>query len=113
MSDSVVPRLFSSLSASIPVMLASIAGIVLAVVTWKRHPRVSLLLAIAFTVLLVIPSAYVLESSLLHPALMRYWGYGKAGFVFGILGFVRSLTVAVAYALLVWAALSGRNRPGS
>ncbi len=113
MSEAVFPQFLGFLLSSIPTILACAAGIVLAAVTWKRHPRVSRLLVIAFAVLFVLPGLAALESALLVPALVRNSGARSAGVLFGILGFGRSLVVGGAYALLAWAALAGRRTPGS
>jgi hypothetical protein len=94
--------------AHAPAALACLVGMVLAIVRWKRHPKVSLCLLLGFVVLLVVPLTWSLVSAAVYPALHRQLGSGGFRAVVPLISLGNSLFVAAGYVLLFVAALAGR-----
>jgi hypothetical protein len=94
--------------AHAPTMLACLVGIVLAVVRWRRHPRVSALLLGGFGLLLVLAPTATLVNAALLPHLASRFGADTLRTLLPLLGMAGSVFAAAAYALLLWAALANR-----
>jgi hypothetical protein len=95
----------------LPVYLALLVGIVLALVFWRRHPTVSLLAVIAFVLLLIVSVVGTFLSAYLPIALQRQ-GVGTAdvGYTVGIVNLVGSVVAGGAWAALLVAFFIGRRR---
>jgi hypothetical protein len=95
----------------LPVYLALLAGIVLALVFWRRHPTVSLLGVIAFVLLLIVGVVGTFLSAYLPITLQRQ-GLRAAdiGYTIGIINLVASVVAAGAWAALLVAFFIGRRR---
>lgn len=93
-----------------PVTLVWLGGIVLAIVSWRRHPRVSLLAAIAMGLLLVSSVVGNLANAWLPLGLHRQ---GRNLVAFGLAGsaisFLRSLFTAGVWVLLLAAIFGWRG----
>ena len=95
-----------TLLTQVPLMLVMIVGIVLALTSWQRHPRVSALLIIALALQLV--------STLFQPIVQGLLiGSGRSvseiGVLFAINGTFSSLLHAVTLGMILWAALGWRG----
>ena len=90
----------------IPIFLVWLIGVVVAVVRWRRHPRPSLLLIIAVAILflraLILP---VVTFSVVHGGMPP----ARAGFVNGLISLGSMVVAAVAWILLLAAALGWRE----
>lgn len=90
----------------IPVFLVWLTGVVVAVMRWRRHPRPSLMLVIALSIfflraiILPIITFYVVHSGM---------SAARAGFVNGLISLGSMLVAAVAWGLLLAAALGWRE----
>lgn len=103
--------LWSQLGA-LPLYVAWLAGLVAAVVTWRRHPTVSLLTSVSLVVMLVLTFA----SRLLNVWVVRLgaqagWSAHEIGLFLGVYGFVSALIEAVAWGLVIAAVFLWR--PGA
>jgi hypothetical protein len=105
--------LLSQFAVQVPLYVVWVIGIVLAVVRWRRHPRVSLLLLVALVALLL---------TSLGLTLLRAWAThqmaGPAGWTgqqlswfFSALGLLGVLVSAAAWGLTLFAALGWRPEP--
>ena len=94
-----------------PVIIASLAGIVLALVTWKHHPRVSVLMLAGFALLLIIPGISTILRASFYPVLFRQFTARDLRVVMPPLNIVTSVFTATAYGLLIWAVPTGRRQP--
>lgn len=101
----------TSLTGLAPVMIASLAGIVLALVTCKHHPRVSILMLAGFALLLIIPGISTVLRVSFYPVLFRQFTAHDLRVVMPLLNIITSVFTAAAYGLLIWAVLAGRRRP--
>jgi hypothetical protein len=108
-SDRILPLLASLLLQS-PILLVWLAGFILAVVYWRRHPRVSLFTVIALVIFLVetLVDSYL---NLWLPLMLSERGMGavQLGQFYMIKGFVSAIIGAVAWGLLVAAIFSERR----
>ncbi|MGH9906200.1 MAG: hypothetical protein ACRD8U_11550 [Pyrinomonadaceae bacterium] len=99
--------LYATLKRS-PVLLVAFAGMVLAVLTWKRHPGISLRTLIGLSLFwaqwLIFTIAFYFGAILANLFGHRQW------FETGLY-FVQDLVFAVILILLVSAALARRNKP--
>lgn len=95
-----------------PILLAYLAGVVLAAVRWQRHPKVSMLVLIACLLGLVMTPL---------PGVIQFWlmqtqggrGMADIAWVFSMIGILSSLAHALIYGLLLAAAFQGRGAPVS
>lgn len=106
----VVPVL-GQLVVQIPLIGIYIGGLVVAVVTWRRHPRVSLLTTIALGILLVNLIGGTFVTSLV-PLLMTRgaWSASEVGSIFGVYGVLSALLTTIAFGLLLWAIFGWRKQ---
>lgn len=95
----------------VPEILALFIGILVAIIQWRRHTRASFLLLLAFALLLIL--VIVVE-------FFYYWSpehlFADAGPILGnqftiydMIMFGRSVVVAAAYILLIFAVYVGRR----
>jgi hypothetical protein len=98
------------LAVQIPYLVALIAGIVIASMTWKRNPTPSLLAVIGFATSLVL----LIFSSLLAtlPIIGTRNGYSlvNIGLMIGVIAFVLSFFQAAAWGLTIAAIFSNRKK---
>jgi hypothetical protein len=94
-----------------PGFLVDVVGIILALVWWRRHPRVSLLtlLAIGLGVSVAIGGSFLLTWLPGHLE-QRGWTFAQTGALYPVIGFIRSAIGAVAFALLLSAVFTDRVR---
>ena len=108
-SGTILPTLFSYLVQS-PILLVWLAGFILAIAYWRRHPRVSLLTVIALVIFLLesVVSTYL---NLWLPLLLSKRGIAtlQMGQILVIKGIVASIILAVAWGLLIAAIFGGRQ----
>ncbi len=99
------------LLAEIPVLLVWTAGLVIAVVRWRQHPRVSLLTVIALILMLVNLLVGMLLNILI-PTWLSAQGSDSSEIIlfFTVKGFIQAVISAVAFGLLL-AALFGWRKP--
>jgi hypothetical protein len=91
----------------VPVVAVALYGLVVAVYRWHRHPRVSLVVAIALGVLL----AADLGVHLLIILAQRGLPIGSVPMLILVVGLMSSLGNAAAIGLLLWAAFGWRGAP--
>jgi hypothetical protein len=97
----------------IPVLLVWLAGIVLSIVHWRKHSRVSLLTLIAIVAFLVQSLVGNALTLWLPITLMeRGWAAGQMGVIFAAMGIVQSLVSAVLWGLLLVAIFGWRSGQG-
>ena len=105
--NSLLPALLMNLLSQTPVLLAFLVGALLAILKWRNHPNVSLLVLIAcglgLAVSLIFPALniWVVQSMSGPRGAERQW-------IFTGMAIVSSLLRLVIYALLFAAAFSGR-----
>lgn len=109
MDEIMVPTL-SNYLVQCPLFLAWVAGLVLAVMRWKKHPRVSLLVTIALVIILV---EAIINTSLgiWLPWMLTQQGmaYTQIGTILAIWGFISSLVNAGIWVLLLVAIFGWRD----
>lgn len=107
--QNVVGYIFRSLAYSLPMILIWLVGIVIAVLNWRKTPRVSLLAVIALLLFLVETFGFsIAYSALLYNS---RGNYGQFEWLYLILSVVRSLIASVAFGLLLAAIWVGRQKP--
>ena len=97
----------SFLLDQIPVFVVWLAGIVLALVRWKRHPKVSLLTIIAFVIFF---------AEMLFVFYLDVWKLqtlsANLEFVSTVINIIESLMTAAAWGLLLVAIFGWRSEKG-
>jgi hypothetical protein len=94
----------------VPVVLVWLIGILLAIVFWKRHPRVSLLALIAFIGLLVLKLAGTYLNGWLPMNLDQSgWTVTQMGIRQGIFALISAVLSAGFWSLLLAAIFGGRK----
>lgn len=107
--EMIIP-IISSLSVASPLIITWAVGIVIAVMRWQRHPRVSQLVVIALGVLIVAAVLNLTLNVLLPQILMRSGGDATTlGVVFTITGAIFSLIQTVCWAMILVALFGWRN----
>lgn len=100
----------SNLLIQLPLLIVWIIGIIVALVRWSKHPRVSLVALIGLAVLFVIALVGGLLTPWLQMTLMRNGMSGsRVGLLSGIVGIVLSLIRAGAWGLILVAIFSKRE----
>jgi hypothetical protein len=101
-----------ALTTLIPMAVVWLIGIGLALSRWRRHPRVSLFVIIAFVVMMGATLA-VRVTSMWAPMLMnrRGWSMSEVGTIFTAINLVYALINAAAWALILSAIFGWRARP--
>lgn len=108
-SQSDLLAMLSQFLPLLPLLLVWLAGGVLALITWRRHPMVSLLVLAAVSLLVALSVAgtlatwWVIRSSEVD--------FPRRGWALTVLGFVRALGTSIAYILLLVAAFGWRRLP--
>jgi hypothetical protein len=97
----------SNLLVGVPLYLVQLVGVILAVIWWRRHPRVSLVLAVATAFLVTIVMGF-LYAWLPNHLRELGWEAVRLGTVFSVLNLVRSVAIAGVWVLLLCAVFSGR-----
>ena len=96
-----------------PVMLVVLAGLIFAIIYWRRHPKVS---ALTVAGLLLFQCQSLAFSSLYYflPRLaQRGWTWGSIDNLFIVLDIGNDICFAGAIVLLTAAVFSGRTRPAA
>jgi hypothetical protein len=95
-----------------PVLLVWLAGMVIAVVTWRRHPRVSLLTVVALVILLVETLIDTFLSMWLAFILSEsQMGAAQIGWVTAVVRVVAAVVAAIAWGITLAAIFGGRKPP--
>jgi hypothetical protein len=91
-----------------PAFLVVLIGIILALVRWRRHPRVSLVTILA---LLLYVFKFVAFTGLYYsvPYLTRHVAYDWGSVLFGVLDVLNDVATAIVIILLVVAAFMKRE----
>lgn len=100
--------------AQLPVFLALLAGIILALVRWRKHPRISLLALLGFGTLLLLSLVFTgLAAWLPGWLIQRGLAAARLGRYIAVLNGLRSLLAAVGWVFLIAAVFSGRGPQGA
>jgi MFS family permease len=105
-----VGRFVDNLVLMSPGLVVDLVGVILALVWWRRHPRVSLLTLLAFGLL----ASLAVGGSFLFAWLpdhleQRGWKFAEIGALYMVIALIRSTLSAVALALLLSAIFAGRS----
>ena len=102
----------SQLFVEIPLLVVWIGGLVWAIRTWSRHPRVSLLVVVGLAIQIVDTlGASALNGTM--PFLMEHYGSSiqEMGVFYTVIGIGRSLASTAAWALILVAMFGWRPIP--
>ncbi len=102
-------QLLRELLTQLPSLLTLLICLVIAVVRWKRHPKVSLVASLAFVFLIF----YGLFFSVVYTSLPRWLGYEAYEAnrrLYFVLALVASFSFAIALATLLSAVFIDRRR---
>jgi hypothetical protein len=106
---------FWALVEQLPSLLALIGCIVFALMRWKRHPKVSLLLAAGLGLLVVHAFVFILVYDLVPRLIIKPENYlnmdSMRRIVYLVLGLIANSAIAIAFALLLAAVFTQRNEP--
>lgn len=107
---SIIPSILFNLLIYTPIFLVWGVGLVIALLRWQRHPRVSLLLVIAIIGLGFDTIIGTVLTTWLPMAYMQSgWEVEQLGWVLGFVGILRTLLGAVFWGLILVAVFSGRS----
>jgi hypothetical protein len=111
--DEIALGMLAQYLTQIPVLLAWLVGIILAIVYWRKHPRVSLLTLIAIVALLA-KSLIGSAVAMWLPITLREQGWvaSQIGVILVVIGIVQSLVSAVLWGLLLAAIFGWRSGHG-
>jgi hypothetical protein len=113
-------NVFTTFLYVVPLTLVWLAGAIMALVTWKRHPSVSLLALLACLLLLFsVVAGSVAQIWIINQQGSLGWSGQQVGMWLSVLGIARTGLSTVGYILLLCAVFNGRGwsgqpyRPGS
>ena len=89
--------------------LMSLAGLLFAVIRWKRHPKVSLLTVAALLLLLIQSLTFGTIYYYLPELLRQGFTYGTLNSLYLLVEVCRDIVYSIIVVLLVSAAFSGRS----
>jgi len=103
-----------NLAYQLPVLIALLVGLVIAIVRWRKTPRASLFTLLAILLVLFITLLRTFTNSTLSFILydLFYMDYATIRIVFSVLAVIFNLLTAISWALLFVAIFSKRkNKP--
>lgn len=105
-----ISYLLRTLLARSPMYLVVLAGIVISIMRWKRHPKASLLTLIALVFYLIKSFAFTAINYWI-PTLREsmHWSYATAIHLYTVLEVVNDIAFAAVLVLLVAAAFANRQ----
>jgi hypothetical protein len=104
--------LLSFLLPSLPACIVWLVGVILALATWRRHPRVSKTALVACALLLVNAAAGPVAQYWLYTGISGYvWTAQEYGRMLGLVTLVRVAFSTVGYVLLLLAVFGWRATP--
>jgi hypothetical protein len=107
-------QILRSLVEQIPSILAMLGCTVAAIVSWKRHSRVSLTVIIAMVLLLIHAFVFPFVHALVPVMVMRSTGsFERVQTVRSVISFLYNSTLAVGLGVLLVAVFMQRNRPST
>lgn len=92
-----------------PVLVLTLAGIVLAIIRWKRHPKVSLVTVIGLSFFTIESLIYSIVLYRLPRVLNQFVSYTSYDFIYTLLFVLDDIAYALVILLLVIAALIQRS----
>lgn len=100
-----------SLAYQLPVLIALLVGLVIAIVRWRKTPRASLFAFLAILLVLFVTLVRTFTDSALSLILydVFYMDFTTIGIVHSILAIVYNLLMAISWALLFAAIFSRRT----
>ena len=111
MDGSIIPVYFLSLLPSLPLYLIWIIGLVLSIVHWKKHSRVSLFTFISLSILLVLSLISVfLELWLPINAFNEGFSAREIGIIWMRIKVIASVISSIAWSMLFVAIFGGRKQ---
>ena len=107
-----ISHILMSFAVDIPLYIVFLIGIILAIVTWKRHPRVSMLVCIG----IVIDCIAMTVGTGLFAWLPNYWMQSgrttsELGNIMGIISLCRIIITAGAWGIIITAIFIDRSQP--
>jgi hypothetical protein len=110
-----LPYVFMQFLTWLPLYLLWLLGIILAVIRWQRHPKVSILAGLAFVILIVNGMASTITFAWLPGYLQTGQNYSaeQVGQVLSVARVFFNLVSAVAWALILVAIFAERSRSGN
>ncbi len=103
--------LLSQLIYAIPAAIVCVAGLVLALTSWSRHPRASLLVTLGVSVLLVTMLCSTVFYGVIAPKIIMAQGHARAGVLYGVAGLISTCLHQTGIVLLILAAFADRKPP--
>jgi hypothetical protein len=104
-----------SLASQLPELLLCAIGVFLGMIWWWRQRRISLLLIIALVILglnlVVLTVLQTWSGELFFGKTVSPNDYREYRFLYGMIGFIKSLITAGSLGLLIYAIYSGRPEP--
>ncbi len=103
---------FASLSAGLvrlPIILVQIVGLVFALVYWRRHPKVSLLVVFALAISFCNTLSSLTATWLPITLVDQGWNYAQIGPLMTTMGLIASLVAAISLGLLLFAVFGWRQ----
>lgn len=106
-------QVMQSLLGQFPSLLMFVAGLVFAIIRWKKYPRISLAVAIAMLLLSVHAIVFALAYVFLPDLLIDPREFSSRRTIFLVLSFLYNLGLAVCLGVLVAAIFMQRGNEAS
>ena len=102
-----------SLVLQLPSLLTMLACIVAAVLRWKRHPKVSLAVVVALSVMIVHAFIFAFVFAYVPELFARPGDYGMMRAVINVISFIYNSSLAIAFGILLLAVFMKRSSPAA
>ena len=105
-------QLISSIATQMPMLAIFVVGIVVALVLWSKHPKVSALAMLGLGILLLNSIGMSIVQSLLIASQNKGGGMSAEAFsrTMQVVGLVRAVIGAGGFVVLIWAIFADRPR---
>jgi uncharacterized membrane protein YagU involved in acid resistance len=105
-----VSQILREIAMQLPSMLTMLGGIVVAIIRWKRHPRVSLTIVISLALMLLHLMIFAVVFATIH-SMMSYENFRTLQTYQTIASVMYNLTLAILTAILITAIFMQRKKP--
>ncbi len=101
------------LGLQLPSLLTMLACVLVAILRWKKHPKVSLAVIAGLGLMVVHAVVFAFVYAFVPDLFLRPGSYGMMRTVINIISFLYNSSLAIAFGILLWAVFMNRDEQPS